>query len=196
MPAALPTFRTPGCSASEEYEIAGDAFGLPHRQGRYITEHGQHGSQWNLLRARAGKTGSASRACGRWGSQADILMIPLLMVHTRDIAASPCAQGRLAAACRRRYFFHGQIQTPPVRAPLVLGLFQRRADIGPRRTRPEPGRCGRSKAAHGSEVTISTAMIRSIRDCRFGSIEARRALHLAPLAASLRGYLRPCWRKS
>jgi hypothetical protein len=46
------------------------------------------------------------------------------------------------------------MQTPPVRAPLVLGIFQRRADIDYTVRVANQERLRALKAARGSEVTI------------------------------------------
>jgi hypothetical protein len=51
------------------------------------------------------------------------------------------------------YFFHGQLQAS-ARMPLVLGLFQRRADIDRAARIANQERLRMLKAAHGNEVTI------------------------------------------
>jgi glyoxylase-like metal-dependent hydrolase (beta-lactamase superfamily II) len=51
------------------------------------------------------------------------------------------------------YFFHGQVQTPP-RVPLVLGLFQRRADMDRTMRLENQERLRTLKAKHGDQVTI------------------------------------------
>ena len=55
--------------------------------------------------------------------------------------------------CRRPYFFHGQIQASP-KMPLVLGMFQRRADMDRAMRIENQERLRTLKANHGDAVTI------------------------------------------
>ena len=52
------------------------------------------------------------------------------------------------------YFFHGQIETPVVRAPLMLGAFQRMADTDRAARVANQERVRRLKAPYGSEINI------------------------------------------
>ena len=52
------------------------------------------------------------------------------------------------------YFFHGQMQTPALRTPLVLAYFQRKADMDTGARLANQERLRMLKAAHGHEVTI------------------------------------------
>ena len=51
------------------------------------------------------------------------------------------------------YFFHGQLQAK-VRMPLVLGYFQRKADLDRNLRMANQERLRQLKSTHGHEVTI------------------------------------------
>ena len=59
----------------------------------------------------------------------------------------------MAVACRDSYFFHGQLQAS-VQIPLVLGYFQRKADIDRAARIANQERLRALKAAHANEVSI------------------------------------------
>ncbi len=131
--------------------------GVTHRVappvGRYVTAQWQHGPDWTFY----GDDGEdwfgfkGVRALG--DREPDILMVPL-PGHTL---------GHCGIAVRDRdgwllhagdaYFHHAQLDATP-RIPLVLGLFQRRADMDRATRIQNQERLRQLKAAHGAEVTI------------------------------------------
>jgi len=135
-----------------EYDMA-----VTHRVappvGRYVTAQWQHGPDWTFY----GDDGEdwfgfkGVRALG--DREPDILMVPL-PGHTL---------GHCGIAVRDRdgwllhagdaYFHHAQLDATP-RIPLVLGLFQRRADMDRATRIQNQERLRQLKAAHGAEVTI------------------------------------------
>jgi glyoxylase-like metal-dependent hydrolase (beta-lactamase superfamily II) len=135
-----------------EYEMA--VLGQPAApKGRYVTGQWKHGPEWALY----GEGGDdwfgfkGVRALG--DRESDILMIPL-PGHTL---------GHCGVAVRRKegwllhagdsYFFRGQIEQKPS-MPLVLGLFQRRADMDRAARRENQERLRALQARHGQEVAI------------------------------------------
>jgi glyoxylase-like metal-dependent hydrolase (beta-lactamase superfamily II) len=137
----------------KEYEIA-----VTHQvaapRGRYITAQWQHGPQWNFY-GEGGEDWFGFKGVRALGDrEADILMIPLHGHTPGHCGIAVRSKDGWLLHAGDSYFFHGQIQTPPVRAPLVLGLFQRRADIEPDARVLNQERLRALKAAHGSEVTI------------------------------------------
>lgn len=122
--------------------------------GRYIAAQWAHGPDWAFY----GEGGDdwfgfkGVRALG--DREPDILMIPL-HGHTPGHCgiAVRGANGWLLHA-GDSYFFHGQIETPPVRVPLMLGFFQRKADIDRTARIANQERLRQLNASHRAEVTI------------------------------------------
>jgi glyoxylase-like metal-dependent hydrolase (beta-lactamase superfamily II) len=137
----------------KEYEIAVTPR-IAAPKGRYITEQWQHGPHWNFY-GEGGEDWFGFKGVRALGDrEADILMIPLHGHTPGHCGIAVRGKDGWLLHAGDSYFFHGQIQTPPVRAPLVLGLFQRRADIEPDARVLNQERLRALKAAHGSEVTI------------------------------------------
>jgi glyoxylase-like metal-dependent hydrolase (beta-lactamase superfamily II) len=136
-----------------EYEMA-----VAHRiaapKGRYIADQWRHGPDWSFY----GEGGehwfgfAGVRALG--DHEPDILMIPLPGHTPGHCGIAVRGKDKWFLHAGDSYFFHGQIQTPPLRAPLVLGIFQRRADIDRAVRIANQERLRALQAAHGSEVTI------------------------------------------
>jgi glyoxylase-like metal-dependent hydrolase (beta-lactamase superfamily II) len=126
----------------------------PSWPGRYIDSHVAHGPRWSL-HDDGGEPwfGFAGvRALG--DHEPDILLIPL-PGHTPGHSgiAVRSERGWLLHA-GDAYFFHGQIATPPVPAPLGLRVFQRRADTDRAQRVANQARLVALNAAHSAEVTI------------------------------------------
>ncbi len=157
-----------GACPSQGIRHGGDASG---RAARGALHHRRSGSTGRTGRSTAttARTGSASRACVRSAiAKPDILMIPL-PGHTL---------GHCGIAVRDRdgwllhagdaYFHHAQLDARP-RMPLVLGLFQRRADMDRATRIQNQERLRRLKAAHGAEVKIVNSHDPvHYEDCRCG----------------------------
>lgn len=121
--------------------------------GRYITAQWQHGPDWAFYGA-DGEDWFGFKGVRALGDrEPDVLMIPLpghtfghcgIAVRDRD--------GWLLHA-GDAYFHHAQLDVRP-RIPLVLGLFQRRADMDRATRIQNQERLRRLKAAHGADVTI------------------------------------------
>lgn len=95
---------------------------------RYIRDHFSHGPRW-ALHDDGGDDWFGFRGVRALGDhQPDILLIPL-PGHTAGHSgiAVRSGDGWLLHA-GDAYFFHGQIATPEVKAPLGLRFFQRRVD--------------------------------------------------------------------
>ncbi len=122
-------------------------------EGRYITAQWQHGPDWAFYGA-DGEDWFGFKGVRALGDrEPDVLMIPL-PGHTL---------GHCGIAVRDRngwllhagdaYFHHAQLDGKP-RIPLVLGLFQRRADMDRATRIQNQERLRQLKAAHGAAVTI------------------------------------------
>jgi len=84
----------------------------------------------------------------------DVLVIPL-PGHTPGhcgIAVRTAGQWLLHAG--DSYFFHGQIQTPPLPPPVALGFFQRKTDTNQAQRMANQERLRALNASHGTEITI------------------------------------------
>jgi glyoxylase-like metal-dependent hydrolase (beta-lactamase superfamily II) len=135
-----------------EYEMA-VTHRVPAPHGRYVAEQWQHGPDWALY-DEGGEDWFGFKGVRALGDrEPDILMIPL-PGHTLGHCgiAVRGKKGWLLHA-GDAYFFHGQLQPKP-RAPLVLGYFQRRADMDRKQRIANQERLRALKIAHGQEVTI------------------------------------------
>jgi len=121
--------------------------------GRYVGKQWQHRPDWQFY-GEEGEDWFGFRGVRALGDRNnDILIIPL-PGHT---------PGHCGIAVRRRddwllhagdsYFFHGQLEEKP-RTPLLLGMFQRRADLDRTTRMVNQERLRRLKRAHGEAVTI------------------------------------------
>ncbi|QOZ35450.1 MBL fold metallo-hydrolase [Bradyrhizobium sp. CCBAU 53421] len=121
--------------------------------GRYITAQWKHGPDWALYGA-DGEDWFGFKGVRALGDrEPDILMIPL-PGHTL---------GHCGIAVRDKdgwllhagdaYFHHAQLAARP-RIPLVLGMFQRRADMDRAMRIQNQERLRQLKAAHGASVMI------------------------------------------
>jgi len=122
-------------------------------KGRYVTAQWRHGADWALY-AEDGEDWFGFKAVRALSDrEPDILMIPL-PGHTLGhcgIAVRTKTGWLLHAG--DAYFSHGQLLPKP-RIPLVLGFFQRRADMDCAARVANQERLRALKAGHGHEVTI------------------------------------------
>jgi len=150
----LPDFPRATVHVDAREHAAAVAQTLPTRKGRYIGAHWAHGPRWAL------HDGGGERWFGFDGvrplaaREPDLLLIPLYG-HTPGHCgvAVRGARGWVLHA-GDAFFFHGQIATPPVPAPLGLRYFQRRADTDRAQRVANQERLRALAAAHGDEVTI------------------------------------------
>jgi len=122
-------------------------------EGRYMTAQWQHSPEWAFY----GDSGedwfgfSGVRALG--DRDPDILMIPLPGHTLGHCGIAVRGNDKWLLHAGDAYFFHGQIAARP-RMPLVLGLFQRRADMDRAMRIANQERLRALKASHDNEVTI------------------------------------------
>ncbi|MGY4344069.1 glyoxylase-like metal-dependent hydrolase (beta-lactamase superfamily II) [Bradyrhizobium sp. GM7.3] len=104
--------------------------------------------------AKPARTGSVSRGVRALGdAEADILMIPLAG-HTLGHCGIAVRSGdKWLLHAGDSYFHHGQLDASP-RMPLVLGYFQRRADMDRGMRIANQVRLRALKLNHGERVTI------------------------------------------
>ena len=83
----------------------------------------------------------------------DILMIPLPGHTLGHCGIAVRTKDKWLLHAGDAYFFHGQMQASP-KMPLVLGMFQRRADMDRAMRIENQERLRTLKAKHGDAVTI------------------------------------------
>jgi glyoxylase-like metal-dependent hydrolase (beta-lactamase superfamily II) len=123
---------------------------------RYIPAHWQHGPHWALFDDGGERWYGFEGVRPLHDGEPDVLLIPLhghTVGHTGAAVRTP--DGWLLHA-GDSYFFHGQVATPP-RAPFVLRLFQRRADMDRAERIANQERVRGLIAAHGDEVKVFCA---------------------------------------
>jgi glyoxylase-like metal-dependent hydrolase (beta-lactamase superfamily II) len=123
-------------------------------KGRYITDQWQHGPDWAFY-GEGGEDWFGFKGVRALGdNEPDVLMIQLPGHTLGHCGIAVRGKDKWLLHAGDSYFFHGQMQTPPIRTPLVLGIFQRRADMdhGMRLANQERLRVLRSR--HGDAVTI------------------------------------------
>jgi glyoxylase-like metal-dependent hydrolase (beta-lactamase superfamily II) len=125
----------------------------PAPTGRYITAQWQHGPQWAFY-ADGGEDWFGFKGVRALGDrEPDVLMIPL-PGHTLGHCGIAVRSGdKWLLHAGDAYFFYGQMLASP-RMPLVLGMFQRRADVDRAMRLENQERLRTLKAKHGSSVTI------------------------------------------
>jgi glyoxylase-like metal-dependent hydrolase (beta-lactamase superfamily II) len=136
-----------------EYDIA-----VAHRvaapAGRYIHAQWQHDPDWTFY----GEGGDdwfgfkGVRALG--DREPDILMIPLPGHTPGHCGIAVRGRDKWLLHAGDSYFFHGQIANPPVSTPLMLGYFQRKADMDRAARIANQERLRQLNASHGAEVVI------------------------------------------
>ncbi|WP_338831579.1 MBL fold metallo-hydrolase [Bradyrhizobium sp. 27S5] len=122
-------------------------------QGRYITAQWQHGPDWAFYGA-DGEDWFGFKGVRALGDrEPDILMIPLPGHTLGHCGIAVRDKDRWLLHAGDAYFHHAQLHARP-RIPLVLGMFQRRADMDRARRIQNQERLRQLKAAHGASVTI------------------------------------------
>ncbi|WP_338698556.1 MBL fold metallo-hydrolase [Bradyrhizobium sp. 26S5] len=121
--------------------------------GRYITAQWQHGPDWAFYGA-DGEDWFGFKGVRPLGDrEPDILMIPLPGHTLGHCGIAVRDKDRWLLHAGDAYFHHAQLHARP-RIPLVLGMFQRRADMDRARRIQNQERLRQLNAAHGASVTI------------------------------------------
>ncbi len=121
--------------------------------GRYIAGQWKHGPDWQFY-AEEGEDWFGFKGVRALGDrEPDILMIPLPGHTPGHCGIAVRGKDSWLLHAGDSYFHHGQLQAKP-RMPIVLGLFQRRADIDRATRMANQERLRVLKAAHGHQVTI------------------------------------------
>ena len=136
----------------KEYEMAVTRQIAPP-PGRYIADQWKHSPDWAFY-GEGGEDWFGFRGVRALGDrEGDILMIPLPGHTLGHCGIAVRAKDKWLLHAGDAYFHHAQLQTKP-RMPLVLGLFQRRADMDRAMRVQNQARLRTLKAAHGDAVTI------------------------------------------
>ena len=123
-------------------------------KGRYIREQWQHGPDWAFY-GEGGEDWFGFKGVRALGDrEPDILMIPLPGHTPGHCGIAVRGKDKWLLHAGDSYFFHGQMQTPPLRTPLVLGIFQRKADMDSKTRFANQERLRVLKSRHGDAVTI------------------------------------------
>ncbi|TPQ31442.1 MBL fold metallo-hydrolase [Bradyrhizobium guangdongense] len=135
-----------------EYDMA--VLGKPAApEGRYITQQWQHGPSWQFY-GEGGEDWFGFRGVRALGDrEPDILMIPLAGHTPGHCGIAVRSAGTWLLHAGDSYFFHGQLEAK-VRMPLVLGYFQRKADMDRKARIANQERLRALKLGHGARVTI------------------------------------------
>jgi glyoxylase-like metal-dependent hydrolase (beta-lactamase superfamily II) len=127
---------------------------LPVRKGRYLASQWNASSQW-VLYGEAGEDWFGFQGVRALDERnPDVLVIPLPGHTPGHCGVAVRTPDKWLLHAGDSYFFHGQIQTPPLPTPLALGLFQRRADTDQALRVANQERLRVLHAQHGTEVSI------------------------------------------
>jgi glyoxylase-like metal-dependent hydrolase (beta-lactamase superfamily II) len=135
-----------------EYEMA--VQGQPAApQGRYVTAQWKHGPTWKFY-GEGGEDWFGFKGVRALGDrEGDVLMIPLPGHTLGHCGIALRGKDKWLLHAGDAHFFRGQIQAKP-QMPLVLGLFQRRADMDRAMRLQNQERLRALQAKHAHEVTI------------------------------------------
>jgi glyoxylase-like metal-dependent hydrolase (beta-lactamase superfamily II) len=150
----VPDFPAATIHVHRREHAAAVAHTIPARPWRYIDGHWAHGPRWRLW------DDGGEAWFGFEGVRAlderdpDILLVPL-PGHTPGHSGIAVRDGdRWLLHAGDAYFFHTQIDTPPVAPPLGLRYFQRRADTDRAARVANQERLRVLREAHGDRITI------------------------------------------
>lgn len=135
-----------------EYDMA--VLGIADPIGRYVADQWKHGPDWTFY-GEGGEDWFGFKGVRALGDrEPDVLMIPLPGHTPGHCGVAVRSKDKWLLHAGDSYFFHGQIQTPAVRTPLLLGIFQRRADMDYKARVANQERLRVLRAGHGNDVTI------------------------------------------
>lgn len=121
-------------------------------KGRYITDQWKHGPDWTIY-GEGGEDWFGFKGVRALGDrEPDVLIVPLPGHTLGHCGVAVRGKDKWLLHAGDSYFFHGQ--TPPVRTPLVLGIFQRRADMAYDTRVANQERLRALRAGYGNDVTI------------------------------------------
>jgi glyoxylase-like metal-dependent hydrolase (beta-lactamase superfamily II) len=121
---------------------------------RYTLNQWRHGPNWNLC-GDAGEDWYGFKGVRALEDrETDILLIPLHGHTPGHCGVAVRGDDRWLLHAGDSYFFHGQIETPPRRAPFALRLFQRRGDTDRALRILNQERVRQLSAKHGGEIGI------------------------------------------
>ncbi len=154
-----------------EYEMAVSQR-IPAPEGRYITGQWQHGPDWAFY-GEGGEDWFGFKGVRALGDrEPDILMIPLPGHTLGHCGIAVRAKDKWLLHAGDSYFFHGQLAALR-KMPLVLGMFQRKADMDRKTRIANQERLRELKAKHGDAVTIVNSHDPvDYESCRCGSPHA------------------------
>jgi len=122
-------------------------------KGRYVAAQWKHGPDWKFY-GEGGEDWFGFKGVRALGDrELDVLMIPLPGHTPGHCGIAVRGRDKWLLHAGDSYFFHGQLQAS-VRMPLVLGYFQRKADIDRAARIVNQERLRALKAAHANEVSI------------------------------------------
>ncbi|MEO6974104.1 MAG: MBL fold metallo-hydrolase [Rhodoferax sp.] len=127
---------------------------LPVRKGRYLSSQWNGTSQW-VLYGEAGEDWFGFQGVRALDDRnPDVLVIPLPGHTPGHCGIAVRTPDKWLLHAGDSYFFHGQIQTPPLPVPLALRVFQRKTDTDHAARVANQERLRVLNAHHGAEVSI------------------------------------------
>jgi glyoxylase-like metal-dependent hydrolase (beta-lactamase superfamily II) len=122
-------------------------------EGRYVTGQWSHGPSWKFY-DEPGEDWFGFKGVRALGDkEADILMIPLAGHTLGHCGIAVRSGGKWLLHAGDSYFHHGQLDASP-RMPLMLGYFQRKADMDRSVRIANQARLRALKLNHGDRVSI------------------------------------------
>jgi glyoxylase-like metal-dependent hydrolase (beta-lactamase superfamily II) len=121
---------------------------------RYILSQWRHGPKWNLCGDGGEDWYGFKGVRALEDRETDILLIPLHGHTPGHCGVAVRGDDKWLLHAGDSYFFHGQIETPPRRAPFALGIFQRRGDTDRALRILKQDRVRQLRAQHGGEIGI------------------------------------------
>jgi glyoxylase-like metal-dependent hydrolase (beta-lactamase superfamily II) len=123
-------------------------------KARYIANQWQHGPNWNLCGDGGENWYGFQGVRALADRETDILLIPLHGHTPGHCGVAVRTMGKWLLHAGDSYFFHGQVETPPIPAPFALRMFQRMGDTDRALRIVNQERIRQLKATHGSEIEI------------------------------------------
>jgi glyoxylase-like metal-dependent hydrolase (beta-lactamase superfamily II) len=127
------------------------------KPGRYIPGHWSHEPNWKLYGNGGENWFGFSGVRPFSNRETDILIIPLPGHTPGHSGVAVRGPDKWLLHAGDAFFFHGQIENPPVPTPLGLRIFQRKADTDRAARKANQERLRVLNEKHGHEVTIFNA---------------------------------------
>jgi glyoxylase-like metal-dependent hydrolase (beta-lactamase superfamily II) len=141
---------------------------LEVRKGRYVSDQWSAESEW-VLYGEVGEGWFGFKGVRALGDRdPDVLIIPLPGHTPGHCGIAVRDEDKWLLHAGDSYYFHGQIRTPPLSAPLALGFFQKKADTNRVERVANQERLRVLNELHSAEITIFSSHDPEEYDCCCG----------------------------